>query len=107
MTRKPIRVQQRRTAGWRKPEGAIAVGRGTRWGNPFVVGRGRDQVRTNLEAVEKYRAYVLSEPGMLTEVRRWLVGADLMCWCRIGEPCHADVLLALANNTPYGPVVPA
>lgn len=31
---KPARIQRRRTKGWRKPEGAIYVGRGTRWGNP-------------------------------------------------------------------------
>ena len=33
----PQRIQQRRTAGWRKPENTIAVGRGTRWGNPYSV----------------------------------------------------------------------
>jgi len=26
-----------------------------------------------------------------------LRGKNLACWCRIGEPCHADVLLSLAN----------
>jgi len=27
-----------------------------------------------------------------------LRGKDLACWCRPGEPCHADVLLELANR---------
>lgn len=31
-------VQQRRTKGWRKPDGAISVARPHKWDNPFVVG---------------------------------------------------------------------
>jgi hypothetical protein len=38
MTTTPRRVQQRRTKGWRKPDGAISVARPHKWGNPFVVG---------------------------------------------------------------------
>ena len=34
----PIRIQRRRTPGWRMPAGASYVGRPTVWGNPFVVG---------------------------------------------------------------------
>jgi Domain of unknown function (DUF4326) len=34
----PERVQQRRTKGWRKPDGAISVARPHKWGNPFEVG---------------------------------------------------------------------
>lgn len=26
-----------------------------------------------------------------------LRGKDLVCWCSVGRPCHADVLLELAN----------
>src|SRR5690348_3995079 len=33
----PRRIQRKRTKGWRMPEGAVYVGRGTRWGNPFVL----------------------------------------------------------------------
>lgn len=38
MTSQPTRIQRRRTKGWRAPAGAVYVGRGTRWGNPFAVG---------------------------------------------------------------------
>lgn len=31
----PERIQRKRTKGWRMPEGARYVGRGSRWGNPF------------------------------------------------------------------------
>lgn len=31
----PKRIQRKRTAGWRMPEGAVYVGRPSKWGNPF------------------------------------------------------------------------
>lgn len=34
----PQRIQRMRTKGWRMPAGALYVGRGTVWGNPWVVG---------------------------------------------------------------------
>lgn len=33
----PKRIQLRRMAGWRKPEGAVVVARPSKWGNPFRV----------------------------------------------------------------------
>ena len=33
----PVRIQRKRIKGWRAPKGAVYVGRGSRWGNPFVV----------------------------------------------------------------------
>lgn len=32
------------------------------------------------------------------EIRAELAGFDLACWCKVGDPCHADVLLELANQ---------
>jgi hypothetical protein len=72
----PKRIQQRRIKGWRKPEGAISVARPHKWGNPFIVGDP-------------------SVPDAQTAVR--LTGHDLMCFCPLDQPCHADELLALAN----------
>lgn len=34
----------------------------------------------------------------LGEIKRELRGKDLACWCPLGQPCHADVLLELANG---------
>lgn len=92
---KPKRVQRRRTAGWKKPEGAVYVGRPGRWGNPFPVrGLGDGELE---EVLRKFRDYATdlanADPGWLEPLR----GKDLMCWCRLGRPCHADVLLELAN----------
>ena len=119
----PLRVQQRRTKGWRKPEGAVAVGRGTRWGNPYRVvrapaggtwfvldraGRPLTEVEAQedgrREAVDLYRAAVSDgriDPGgdpWFTSDGGLLRGKDLMCWCPLDQPCHADVLLELANR---------
>ena len=37
MTNRPIRIQLRRTKGWRMPENTVRVTRPSKWGNPFVV----------------------------------------------------------------------
>lgn len=98
----PERVQQRRTRGWRMPPGAVSVARPHRYGNPFIVSK--DQ--TAEQAVANFRRALLE--GRLQfgvqEVRRQLAGKDLACWCRPGQPCHADVLLEIANSdTPPTP----
>lgn len=33
----------------------------------------------------------------VADVRAELAGRDLACWCPVGMPCHADVLLEIAN----------
>ena len=96
----PQRIQRKRTKGWRLPSGAICVSRPSKdnlgpWGNPFTVeqfGRAR--------AVALHRAWLLAQPELVAKVRAELRGRDLACWCRPGEPCHADVLLAVANGGP-------
>jgi len=52
------------------------------------------------EGVERYRADLLA--GRLEvsvdDVRRELCGKDLACWCPLDQPCHADVLMEIANS---------
>jgi hypothetical protein len=43
-----------------------------------------------------------SLPFTIDDVRRKLKGKDLVCWCKLGAPCHADVLLAVANGDGWG-----
>lgn len=62
---------------------------------------------TPAETVDCYRAYVTGggwpidwapRPGFtLDDIRKELGGRDLACWCPLSSPCHADVLLELAN----------
>ena len=115
----PKRVQRQRTKGWRMPEGAVYVGRGTVWGNPWVVGSNvsiqngdarQDIYSLDPEwAVKLYRLWVTSvsvsdSPCVPEKLQyRDLEGLDLVCWCPLTypdgrrHPCHADVLLELAN----------
>jgi hypothetical protein len=74
--------------------GAVVVARPSRWGNPFAVGD--EGVPDRETAVARYRAWAATGPAELADVVEALGGRDLACWCPSG-PCHADVLLELAN----------
>lgn len=96
----PRRIQRRRTKGWRMPEGAVYVGRPTRWGNPIRVGfHSGPPIHhiTRRQAVEMYRAWLDNSIMPKQQVADELRGRDLVCWCPLHEPCHADVLLEVAN----------
>lgn len=91
------------------PAGAVYVGRPNRWGNPFRVGQyhgplgGLKRPITTIEqAVEMYRHNVMHPMGghvFRETVRRELAGKDLVCWCPLDRPCHADILLKIANGS--------
>ena len=68
--------------------------RPTKWGNPHSLDLGRD------EAVRRYREDLLGGRLAITvdDAKRELRGRDLACYCPLDEPCHADVLLAVANE---------
>jgi hypothetical protein len=105
----PKRIQRKRTKGWRMPEGAMSVTRPGRFGNPFTVKQCHEagyatKVNAARICVEAYRAWMLGEkhwahaipmpaPPDVSSLR----GKDLACWCKPGDPCHADVLLEIAN----------
>lgn len=96
----PRRIQQRRTKGWRKPEDTISVARPSKWGNPIRIGDPwiGIPIRTRQEAVAAFRSLVDKEPEYRALVRAELAGKNLMCFCPLDQPCHADVLLDLANR---------
>lgn len=92
----PKRIQRKRTKGWRMPEGAVYVGRPTKWGNPSRC--------EGIAAVMVYEYYLCATPrghGLLSQLNE-LAGKDLVCWCPLDKPCHADVLLRLANEVKGG-----
>jgi hypothetical protein len=124
---KPRRIQRKRTAGWRLPEGAVYVGRPGKWGNPFKLGEpverdsdlwpyvlsifpGADNpvfhgARFNSiricrpeDVVEAHFRWFLEQPALMLTVAEELGGRDLACWCAPGEPCHADTLLVAARG---------
>lgn len=123
----PVRIQRRRIKGWRAPAGAVYVGRGSAFGNPVVCTPHGCELRPcgccepHRCCVKVFREYITSGierrdsftgsfaimldglagyPRRNEMVRRLpeLRGRDLMCWCALDKPCHADVLLELANG---------
>lgn len=102
----PVRIQRKRTKGWRMPENTVSVTRPGKWGNPFTVAnpvvKKEFWGKLELENIEDcLKAYRLS-----TEVKigqGWLNieelrGKNLACFCPLDKPCHADILLQLANK---------
>ena len=104
----PIRVQRTRKKGGGIPDGAVYVGRPSKWGNPFVVGVDGTRARcvrlfkllcsgylclTSKAEPQLQELYLSAIRHDLAELR----GKNLACWCPLGEPCHADVLLKIAN----------
>lgn len=77
-----------RAMPWRHIEGSP-------WGNPFKV---KDW---GIEAsLRHYRTHILGKLLNRELDIRDLDGKTLVCWCRAGEPCHADVLIDLIRLLP-------
>lgn len=124
----PKRIQLRRTKGWRKPEGAVVVARPTRWGNPFYAGdratvsahQWGEAGHFDLDGPVGFSLGLKLTPEIVVDLYRQclvgnladadprydelrsaleeLRGCDLACWCDLSSPCHADVLLEVANG---------
>lgn len=115
----PTRIQRKRTAGWRMPENTIYVGRPTRFGNPFragveFCGPTIRCLHAPAELVSEFRTWLVADElhplfwdkdlieahtAIKVALRRGdLAGKNLACWCPTGQPCHADVLLEIANG---------
>lgn len=115
----PKRIQRKRTKGWKMPKGAVYVGRPSCWGNPYKVVREGNVYRIK-DANGAYcglqefdgctydpRLAESAAVGLFWQYIRFsedapdvkeLRGKDLACWCSLDRPCHADVLLRLANG---------
>lgn len=87
------RIQRKRTKGWRMPKNTVNVTRPGKWGNPFTV-----KVYGARLAIFNFRqrmhSLLLISPTAFDELR----GKDLACYCSLDQPCHADVLLEIANT---------
>ena len=79
------------------PKDAIYIGRPSKWGNPFEIGKHG----TREEVVEKYKKYAemrFHEPDdIFREHLKALKNKDLLCWCA-PEACHGDILLDLIKR---------
>lgn len=105
----PERIQRKRSKGWRMPEGVVYVGRPTVFGNPWTVKDAANWrvplARRQEWVVAQYERELRERGGTgelefvrVNDIRERLAGRDLACWCPVGTPCHADVLLEIANG---------
>jgi hypothetical protein len=133
---KPIRIQRKRTKGFRMPPNTIYVGRPSRWANAWKIGSNIYDPATNTfrkcetaaDVVLAFRRCVDWDPaaksvlptfdengkraGYLevwggysdeihvnqSSIKKYLRSKNLACWCALDQPCHADVLLEIANE---------
>lgn len=113
---KPVRMQLSRRKGFNLQKEsralnwlpAVVVSRPSRWGNPYKVEPAYegDGIRlpevTRETAVHLFREHweraIATHPRVRDNLVEQLRGKNLACWCKPGEPCHADVLLELANR---------
>ena len=118
----PDRIQRKRTKGWRMPPNTVCVTRPGKWGNPFYIINeegwpwitdsrdpsmpvlnsevakllGVEKVgwrEAQLGIVELFRTQCVDNLPDLAPLR----GKNLACFCKPTHPCHADVLLKIAN----------
>ena len=109
MTASPLRLQRTRKKGggylWPGMDKGnvfisnslpvVYVGRPTIWGSMFQLNEGYSRE----QSVNSYVAWVELQPSPFFDaVKRILKGKNLACWCPLDQPCHADILLAIANK---------
>lgn len=70
--------------------------RGSKWGNPFIIGKDGNRK----EVIEKYERWIRRQPQLL-EALPELIGLRLGCWCS-PEPCHGHVLVRLMQERGIG-----
>ena len=71
----------------------IGRGRGSVWGNPYVIGKDGDRETV----IRKYREYLHSSPSLMAKLPE-LKGKTLGCWCA-PKACHGDVLVELLEGS--------
>lgn len=74
------------------PAGAVYIGRGSPWGNPFIIGRDGSRA----EVIAKYEAWIDTQPQLLARLPE-LKGRGLVCWC-FPKSCHGEGLRRRANT---------
>lgn len=86
---------------------AVVVARPTKWGNPFRVAPAFESDGCRFPEVTPQVAVDCFRERYERALKQWqstraavetLRGKNLACWCKPGQPCHADVLLELANR---------
>ena len=110
----PVRIQRSRQNKQKSPNGLpiVYTGRPGKWGNPFKISNspqpysGYEGIphvfcKTAEQVIENYIWFIhakINQMDIVAAAKRELRGKNLSCWCKIGQPCHADILLRIANE---------
>lgn len=86
------KVLNARKVGKRLSAMQVYIGRPSKWGNLFVIGRDGSRA----DVIAKYRAWIVAQPALMNALDE-LGDRDLICWCA-PLACHGDVLIELANR---------
>lgn len=70
----------------------IYIGRPSKWGNPFSIGRDG----TRKEVIIKYIKWIKKNKKLLRDLKE-LKNKVLGCWCK-PKMCHGDVLIRLLRR---------
>lgn len=98
MSPMPERIQRKRTKGFRLPPNTVCVTRPHEWSNPYKIGS--PDVPDAETAVRLYRENFNRGTWSKQLAHEALDGYEyLACWCKIGNPCHVDVLIDVLYET--------
>jgi len=113
----PERIQRKRVKGYRLPDNTVSVCRPGKFGNPFSIVAAIETGYANPDTAHKFVVDCFRDwlgpsrsgrhwwQGPISDAKRKAIldglntlrGKNLACFCALGQPCHADVLLELAN----------
>jgi len=85
----------------KKEKHDVYIGRPTKWGNPFSIGKDG----TREEVISKYEEWLLGAreapdgkaPPSIEDAKKELTGKVLGCWCA-PKACHGDILIKFVNR---------
>ena len=84
------------------PPNTVYVGRPSGWGNPYTITGYYENGHSGTLTQARKKCVDVFENEMsafyLERVKLLLAGKNLACWCPLDQPCHADVLLKIANE---------
>ena len=109
----PVRVQRKRTKGYKMPPNTKSVTRPGKFGNPYKIGmhniwgslkdyliekNGENTYHDVEDVLLAYRQKIKSSQAMQRLIKHFLKGKNLACFCPLDKPCHADILLEVGNG---------
>jgi hypothetical protein len=118
----PIRVQRKQAKGYKMPINTKSVTRPHKFGNPYKIGmnnvwdikdretgkslkdiliakNGENKYHTVEDTLLAFCEKIKASAAMQRVIKRELFGKNLACFCPISSPCHADILLEVANKS--------